>query len=502
MLYRFNAKVIRRLSIFPNPLRSLACSRNNNPTSVFTTGLPAVFLSTNKRSPRTRSGRYVFSAILANSLLPSMSGNLCRHRLLATQGFNSFFRKCENPLTKLLWSGRFDCIHQQYSDAGRMPSLLGTSLFMAFSRIWMQSGLLLRQQKLLNSLPDLLSAHYGVVAAVRQVGIAGSSAVQHGLVTPERSVFALPNLLSEAITDVAHVVDLAHAALSAFFFDLLLVSDAGTYTLWNVSGNSDTCEDTYNLFLQNSYAFFYFKTAESTPSLLTVDFYRYIRFVYTRNSIAEDEVNYDDVQVKGRNFLIASTPLYRNTAVGGAPSNISAHRRDLFWDLLFFYFNSCILFKTAVGGLFTNSGNTPAQLPGMGFLDANFNFITSVSLFLRKPLVSSSSAAYIPLGYAHSFFNLFCINIGASLVFSTPTRADHNALSTRNFVAYLGFVASKLPQIFQIKFYMLNRRLRKIMKNSRRYRRIFCYIRPSKRANVLGRYIRAFFKFTKQRAYT
>jgi hypothetical protein len=46
--------------------------------------------------------RYVFSAIQANLLLPNTAGNLCRRYLLAAKGRNSIFRKCDNPLTRLV----------------------------------------------------------------------------------------------------------------------------------------------------------------------------------------------------------------------------------------------------------------------------------------------------------------------------------------------------------------------------------------------------------------
>lgn len=62
-------------------------------------------------------------------------------------------------------------------------------------------------------------------------------------------------------------------------------------------------------------------------------------------------------------------------------------------------------------------------------------------------------------------------------------------------------VAVQIPQIFQIRFYALNRRLRKILKNSNKYRRVFSYVMPAKRQRVLGRFLYPFFKFADNRSY-
>jgi hypothetical protein len=70
-----------------------------------------------------------------------------------------------------------------------------------------------------------------------------------------------------------------------------------------------------------------------------------------------------------------------------------------------------------------------------------------------------------------------------------------------NIQHLLFLVFKKIPQLFQLKFYAINRRLRKILKNGRRYRRVFCYVKHTKRIVVLGRFLKPFFQFSKQRSY-
>jgi hypothetical protein len=443
-------------------------------------------------------GKYVSSTLYLKSLLPNTAGNLCRSFVLCAGNHNRLFRKCDNPLAKLLWARRFDSLNQQHTDTAQTPASLYAGLFTAFSRIWMQSGLLLRQQKLLNSLPQLLSLHQLSGLPLKQSAPYESNTAVRAVTAAESTSPLALSLLSEPVTSAFNAADLVLLGAANFFFDVLLVENTGYTTFWNAGHTLDLFDDEFGTFLQNSYSFFYFKGAETSFNLLAIDFYRYIRFVYTNDAILQTGSVSGDIYVKGRNFLISKTSQYRNAPLRGSPSRISLQRQDLFWELLSFCFNSCILFKAITPlhglGLTRNFSNTAK------FVNANFNFVTAVSLFFCKPLVSVSPSSYLPSGYTNNFFNLFCINIGASLMFGASAESN-TTLTAGSFTSYLGLISSKLPQVFQIKFYMLNRRLRKIMKNSRRYRRIFSYIRPSKRANVLGRYIRAFFKFTKQRAY-
>jgi hypothetical protein len=236
---------------------------------------------------------------------------------------------------------------------------------------------------------------------------------------------------------------------------------------------------------------YHFKISQNPTLLTSVDFYRYIYFLYDDVEALGDD--FGDVTVKGRNFLITSVRQYRDSTATYAQSSISSYGQNLFWDLLFFYFNTYMLLRCA--------SLPPRSGAGAGFTAANFNFITSICLFARKPIKASACLTSFVPNFASRFFHLFCVNVGCDMAVQAPY-CTGAMLSSRNFLLYLNHIAAKLPQVFQIKFYMLNRRLRKIMKNSRRYRRIFCYIRPSKRANVLGRYIRSFFKFTKQRTYS
>jgi len=60
----------------------------------------------------------------------------------------------------------------------------------------------------------------------------------------------------------------------------------------------------------------------------------------------------------------------------------------------------------------------------------------------------------------------------------------------------------QLQQVFQLRFYALNRRIRKRVKNQRRYRRVFCYVRENRRFGVLGRFLASFLKFTPARLYS
>ena len=61
--------------------------------------------------------------------------------------------------------------------------------------------------------------------------------------------------------------------------------------------------------------------------------------------------------------------------------------------------------------------------------------------------------------------------------------------------ALLGGVEQRIPQVFQLRFFAISRRLRKISKTLQRYRQAYCYVHPARRRGLLGRYLAAFFDF-------
>lgn len=62
--------------------------------------------------------------------------------------------------------------------------------------------------------------------------------------------------------------------------------------------------------------------------------------------------------------------------------------------------------------------------------------------------------------------------------------------------------STRLMLTFQIKFCMLNRRIRKMVRNDQKYKRSFVYVRMPKRVAVTGRFINYFTKFTSEFRYT
>jgi hypothetical protein len=170
-------------------------------------------------------GKYVFSTIQTRQLLPNTAGHLCRNFSLFTSSHNLFFRKCDNPCAKLLWLGRLDSVNQQHTDTAQTVSSLHIGLFTAFSRIWMQSGLLLRQQKLLNNLPALLTAYQTPLLPAGQAILRTSSTVTQPTVGGGAFSNSEVLLLDEAVTDTTSITDLSLIILNSFFFDILIVED-------------------------------------------------------------------------------------------------------------------------------------------------------------------------------------------------------------------------------------------------------------------------------------
>jgi hypothetical protein len=175
-------------------------------------------------------GKYVFSTTYVNPLLPNTAGNLCRNSLLFTGSRNSLFRKCDNPLVKLLWLSRYDSLNQQHTDTALTASSLHTGLFMAFSRIWMQSGLLLRQQKLLNNLPTLLNVHQTLTSFTKQSAFSEFGSVPQLATTGFSAPSLTTSVLDETVTSTFSAADLSLLRANDFFFDALLVENVGYTT--------------------------------------------------------------------------------------------------------------------------------------------------------------------------------------------------------------------------------------------------------------------------------
>ena len=83
----------------------------------------------------------------------------------------------------------------------------------------------------------------------------------------------------------------------------------------------------------------------------------------------------------------------------------------------------------------------------------------------------------------------------------TAVAAPRTATAAAAAASLLAAVEYAIPQIFQLRFFAISRRLRKISKTTQRYRQAFCYVRPPRRAGLLGRYVAAFFNFDAARTY-